>query len=129
MGFDPNLALGKTAMPITFGDLARDYIRVELSDGQLEAAIPKAHSTIETYRRYIGRHVMPRWETVRVTDMEPMQVQNWLRQLRKERNLQHEPGEDSKCDAGDLQTCTTSWSSAQNAGSQPDAVRAPVLRQ
>jgi integrase len=87
MGFDPNVASGKTGKPITFGDLARDYIRVELSDGQFEAAIPKAHSTIETYRRYIRRHVMPRWETVRVIDMEPQQVQNWLRQVRKERNL------------------------------------------
>jgi hypothetical protein len=26
---------------------------------------PNAHSTVETYRRYINRHIWPRWEAVR----------------------------------------------------------------
>ena len=44
MGFDPNVSVSN-GKPITFGELAKDYIRVELSDDQSEAAIPKAHST------------------------------------------------------------------------------------
>ncbi len=43
--------------------------------------------TVETYRRYIKRHVLPRWETVKARDMDPIEVQNWLRQLRKEKEL------------------------------------------
>ena len=42
---------------------------------------------METYRRYINRHVLPRWETVRASDMEPIAVQNWLRELHKDSNL------------------------------------------
>ena len=86
MGFDPNVSVSN-GKPITFGELARDYIRVELSDDQSEAAIPKAHSTVETYHRYLNRHILPRWEMVRATDMEPVEVQNWLRELRKQGGL------------------------------------------
>ena len=86
MGFDPNVSVSN-GKPITFGELAKDYIRVELSDDQSEAAIPKAHSTVETYHRYLNRHILPRWETVRATDMEPVEVQNWLRELRKQSGL------------------------------------------
>jgi len=87
MNFDPNAFVNTNAKPIIFGEMAKDYIRVELSEDQSEAAIPKAHSTIETYRRYINRHVLPRWEEVRTSEMEPVAVQNWLRQLRKETGL------------------------------------------
>jgi hypothetical protein len=60
MGFNPNASLSKTSKPVTFGEVAKDYIRVELSADQSEAAIPKAYSTIETYRRYLNRHILPR---------------------------------------------------------------------
>jgi len=86
MGFDPNVFVG-SGKPITFGELAKDYIRVELSPDQSEAAIPKAHSTVATYRRYLNRHILPRWETVRTSDMEPLEIQNWLLQLRKQSGL------------------------------------------
>ena len=86
LGFDPNVSVSQ-GKPITFGELATDYMRVELSNDQSEAAIPKAHSTVETYRRYLKRHILPRWETVRASDVEPVEVQNWLRQLRKQSGL------------------------------------------
>lgn len=86
MGFDPNVSVSN-GKPITFGELAKDYIRVELSPDQSEAAIPKAHSTVATYRRYLNRHILPRWETVRASDMEPLEIQNWLLQLRKQSGL------------------------------------------
>jgi len=79
MNFDPNSPVNTTTTPITFGEMAKDYIRVELATDQSNAAIPKAHSTVETYRRYINRHILPRWETVRASDMEPIAIQNWLR--------------------------------------------------
>src|ERR1700726_3484800 len=87
MNFDPNAPANITTKPITFGELAKDYIRVELATDQSNAAIPKAHSTVETYRRYINRHILPRWETVRPSDMEPIAVQNWLRELHKDSYL------------------------------------------
>jgi integrase len=87
MNFDPNTPANTTTKPITFGELAKDYIRVELATNQSNAAIPKAHSTVETYRRYINRHVLPRWETVRASDMEPVAVQQWLRELRNHSDL------------------------------------------
>jgi integrase len=82
IGFDPNVSVS-SGKPITFGGLAKDYIRVELSDDQSQAAIPKAHSTVVTYCRYLNRHILPRWETVRASDMEPLEIQNWLLLLRK----------------------------------------------
>jgi integrase len=87
MNFDPNAPANITTKPITFGELAKDYIRVELATDQSNAAIPKAYSTVETYRRYINRHVLARWETVRASDMEPVAVQNWLRELHKHSDL------------------------------------------
>src|SRR5215831_3615394 len=87
MNFDPNSPVNTTAKPITFGELAKDYIRVELAMDQSIAPIPKAHSTIETYRRYINRHILPRWETVRASEMEPIAIQHWLGELRRESKL------------------------------------------
>ena len=83
IGFNPNASLGKSK-PVTFGELAKDYVTVELSADQSEAAIPKAHSTVQTYRRYLNRHILPRWEMVRASDIEPIEVQSWLQELRKQ---------------------------------------------
>jgi len=85
MNFDPNAPTN--TKPATFGELAKDYIRVELATDQSNAAIPKAHSTVETYRRYINRHILPRWEMIRASDMEPVAVQNWLRDLCRDSHL------------------------------------------
>src|SRR5215831_249778 len=58
INFDPNSPVNTTTTPITFGEMAKDYIRVELANDQADVAIPKAHSTVETYRRYINRHIL-----------------------------------------------------------------------
>jgi integrase len=87
MNFDPNSAVATTTKPVTFGELATDYIRVELAPDQSAAAIPKAHSTVETYRRYVNRHIRSRWEAVRASEMEPIAIQNWLQDLRKDFGL------------------------------------------
>jgi integrase len=87
MNFDPNSPVNPTTKPITFGELAKDYIRVELAMDQSNAPIPKAHSTIQTYLRYISRHILPRWETVRASEMEPIAIQDWFSELRKHSKL------------------------------------------
>jgi len=87
MNFNPNSPANTTSKPITFGELAKDYIGVELANDQSNAAVPKAHSTVETYRRYINRHILPRWETIRASEMEPIAIQNWLRELRAHSSL------------------------------------------
>lgn len=87
MNFDPNSPVNTIVKPITFGELAKDYIHVELAHDQSNAAIPKAHSTVETYRRYIHRHILRRWETIRASDMEPIAIQHWLRELRMDSDL------------------------------------------
>jgi integrase len=87
MNFNPNASVSTTPRPVTFGELADDYSRVELSDGQSEAAIPKAHSTVLTYRRYLKRHILPRWRAARTAEMQPVEVQNWLLQLGTEDQL------------------------------------------
>jgi len=83
MNFDPNFPVNTTTTPITFGELAKDYIRVELAIDQSNAPIPKAHSTIQTYLRYINRHILPRWEAVRASEMDPIAIQHWLSELRR----------------------------------------------
>jgi len=60
---------------------------VELSADQTDAAIPKAHSTVATYRGYISRHILPRWETVRTVEMEPVAIQKWLREMHRQSGL------------------------------------------
>src|ERR1700694_2869819 len=52
MNFNPNSPVNKTTKPVTFGEIAKDYIRVELAIDQSNAAISKALSTVETYQRY-----------------------------------------------------------------------------
>jgi len=87
INFNPNSPANTTSKPITFGELAKDYMRVELAIDQSNAAIPKAHSTVETYRRYINRHILPRWESIRASEMEPIAIQNWLCESRVRSNL------------------------------------------
>jgi integrase len=87
MNFDPNKPVNLAAQPVTFGELAGDCVRVELSPDQSHAPIPKAHSTVETYQRYINRHILPRWETVRASEMQPLEIQNWLREKRADDEL------------------------------------------
>lgn len=87
MDFDPNAPGTISLKPITFGELAKDYLRMELGPDQTDAAIPKAHSTVATYRGYSNRYILPRWETTRASDMEPVVIQNWLRELHRDSEL------------------------------------------
>ena len=87
MNFDPNSPMNTTTTPIIFGELAEDYKKVELAVDQANAPIPKAHSTVETYERYINRRILPRWGTIRASEMEPITIQKWLLELGTESGL------------------------------------------
>ena len=87
MGFDPNLRCSHNGRPISFKELADHYTRLELTEDRTEAVIPKAHSTLITYRRYLAKHILPRWESARTSEMEPVAIQNWFRDLRREKQL------------------------------------------
>lgn len=56
---------------------------MELAIDQSNTPIPKEHSTIQTYERYINRHVLPRWEAVPVSEMEAIAIQDWFGELRR----------------------------------------------
>ena len=75
--------------PITFGELARHYLANELPEDQSEATMPKDHSTAVTYRRYLNRWVLPRWEEQGCLSVEPLEVERWFKDLGKRRGLDH----------------------------------------
>ena len=71
---------------VTFGDLLVHYEEHELGD-QTEAAIPKSQTTIEAYRRYIKLRIRPRWANRVALSIEPLEVEQWLRELKREQGL------------------------------------------
>jgi integrase len=72
---------------LTFGSLAANYVTNELPKCQDNATISKASSTNTTYRRYLNRWILPRWETTAALAIEPLEVEQWLRFLRSEHQL------------------------------------------
>jgi integrase len=85
---DVNRPLGSVgAGPVTFGRLAEHYIEHELPENQEDATIPKAHSTAETYMRYLRKWIIPRWETRLAVSIQPLEVEEWLRELGTKRGL------------------------------------------
>ncbi len=74
---------------LTFGSLAAHYVANELADEQAEVTIDKANSTIVTYKRYINLWILPRWETSTALEIEPLEVEKWLRFLRQKHQLEN----------------------------------------
>lgn len=66
---------------MTFQEIADHYVARELDPDQSEARKPKAHSTIEAYRRYLKRWIVPRWGSESISEMEPVAIEDWLAQL------------------------------------------------
>ena len=73
----------------TFGQLAAHYTQHELPENQENAQIEKAYSTILKYRRYLKRWALPRWETTPALTVEPIEVERWLKALRKKHGLEN----------------------------------------
>jgi integrase len=74
--------------PVTFGHLAQHYIDNELGD-QAEAVDPKSHSTIAGYKRNLQRHILPKWRRRIALSIEPLEVEAWLKNMKRELHLEN----------------------------------------
>src|ERR1700677_3686146 len=72
-----------------FGELAAHYIQKELPEDQTQATIEKAYSTIRKYKRYLSRWALPRWGTTPALAVHPPDVEDWLRELKKQFELRN----------------------------------------
>lgn len=68
---------------LTFGDLALRYAEHELVVCS-ESIRPKAHTTIKGYERVLRNRLLPRWAKRIALGIEPLEVEHWLRALKKE---------------------------------------------
>ena len=73
--------------PVTFSDIAGHYVQEELTEDQTQASIPKAHSTTATYRRYLNKWVLPRWGEQAALMIQPLELENWLKELGRKNGL------------------------------------------
>jgi len=86
---NPNQSTFGVSPQATFGQLAAHYTQHELPENHENAQIEKAYSTILKYRRYLKRWVLPRWETTPALTVEPIEVERWLKALRKKHGLEN----------------------------------------
>jgi hypothetical protein len=71
---------------VTFADLALHYADLELVE-RTESINPKAHSTILGYGRVLQNRALPRWGNRIALGIEPLEVEQWLKQLKSEEGL------------------------------------------
>ena len=73
---------------VTFADLADHYMKHELGE-QTESVSPKAHTTIGAYRRVLRNRLLPRWGDRVALGIEPLEIENWLRAVKREDSLEN----------------------------------------
>jgi integrase len=66
--------------------LAQHYAEHDLIECS-ESIRPKAHTTIKGYERVLRNRLLPRWGIRIALCIEPLEVEQWLRALKKERDL------------------------------------------
>jgi len=71
---------------LTFADLAHHYAEHELADST-ESIYGKAHTTVRAYERVLRNRVLPRWGGRIALGIEPLEVEQWLKHLKRERGL------------------------------------------
>jgi len=71
---------------VTFGDLAQHYAEHELID-HTESIHAKAHTTVRSYERVIRNRLLPRWANRIALGIEPLEVEQWLKHLKRERGF------------------------------------------
>jgi len=71
---------------VTFCDLAQHYSEHELID-QTESIHAKAHTTVRSYERVIRNRLLPRWGNRIALGIEPLEVEQWLKHLKRERGF------------------------------------------
>jgi integrase len=83
-----NVNEGAAFAPINIEQLAAHYQLVELP--------LKAHSTAEGYRSYLNLHVTPTWGKHSLSAIKSVQVEGWLRNLKKIDDQPASPGTKTK---------------------------------
>lgn len=73
---------------VTFADLANHYVKHELGE-QTESVSPKSHTTIGAYARVIRNRLLPRWGDRIALGIGPLEIENWLRAVKREENLEN----------------------------------------
>ncbi len=73
--------------PVRFADIAAHYMAHELDNDQADAIIPKSHTTISNYRRNLKKRIIPRWGSREATAIQPPEIEEWLRSLRRDQKL------------------------------------------
>ncbi len=71
---------------ITFGDLAQHYAEHELVD-HTESIHTKAYTTVLSYERIIRNRLLPKWVNRIALGIEPLEVEQWLKDLKQERKF------------------------------------------
>jgi integrase len=71
---------------VTFADLAWHYVQSELRESH-ESSAPKAHTTIGGYRGVLRNRLLPYWGKRVALSIEPLEVENWLRALKRSEGL------------------------------------------
>jgi len=71
---------------LTFGDLAQHYAEHELVD-HTETIHAKAHTTVRSYERVIRNRLLPRWGNRIALGIEPLEVEQWLKDLKREKKF------------------------------------------
>jgi integrase len=79
---------GAAFAPINVEQLSAHYKRVELP--------MKAHSTAEGYRNYLDLHIIPKWGKHSLSAVKSVEVENWLRNLKKLDGRPASPGTQTK---------------------------------
>ncbi|HTV53530.1 MAG TPA: site-specific integrase [Terriglobia bacterium] len=73
--------INRTSVPVkmvTFGFIARDYVRINLADSAIK---PKASTSRYTERLIIRKHLLPRWEHQVAIEMKPLAIEQWLKEV------------------------------------------------
>src|SRR5882762_4151756 len=71
---------------LSFGDLAQHYAEHELVESS-ESIRPKAHTTIKGCQRVLRNRLLPRWGNRIALGIEPLEVEQWLKALKKEEDF------------------------------------------
>jgi integrase len=79
---------GAAFAPMTVEELAIHFLNHE---------VPlKAYATREGYKNIIHTHVVPRWGNATLSSIKPIEVENWLRELKRRNGKPASPGTGSK---------------------------------
>jgi integrase len=73
---------------VTFGDLARHYIKYELGD-LADVDDQKSHTTVERYLQILNNRLIPRWDKAVTLDIQPLDVKQWLKASKRQENLEN----------------------------------------